>query len=67
VARREVRRIVEYLLEEAIFPLLRIPHWSEGGLVDKTGALVGFGSLCGAASQSEGEETKRQLFDPRLV
>jgi S1-C subfamily serine protease len=63
LARREFAGAWEYLLEEAIFTAPAHPHWSGAALVDKTGALVGLGSLL-VREIIEGEETNANMFVP---
>jgi S1-C subfamily serine protease len=63
IARREFAGAWEYLLEEAIFAAPAHPHWSGAALIDKTGALVGLGSLL-IREIIAGEEINANLFVP---
>jgi S1-C subfamily serine protease len=63
VARREFAGAWEYLLEDAIFTAPAHPHWSGAALVDKTGALVGLGSLL-VRELIDGEESSANMFVP---
>jgi S1-C subfamily serine protease len=63
LARREFAGAWEYLLEDAIFTAPAHPHWSGAALVDKTGALVGLGSLL-VRELIDGEESNANMFVP---
>jgi S1-C subfamily serine protease len=63
VARREFAGAWEYLLDEAIFTAPAHPHWSGAALVDKSGALVGVGSLL-VREIIDGEEINANMFVP---
>jgi S1-C subfamily serine protease len=63
LARREFAGAWEYLLEEAIFTAPAHPHWSGAALVDRTGALVGLGSLL-VRELIDGEESNANMFVP---
>jgi S1-C subfamily serine protease len=63
LARREFAGAWEYLLEDAIFTAPAHPHWSGAALIDKTGALVGLGSLL-VRELIDGEESNANMFVP---
>jgi S1-C subfamily serine protease len=63
LARREFAGAWEYLLEDAIFTAPAHPHWSGAALVDKSGALVGLGSLL-VRELIDGEESNANMFVP---
>jgi S1-C subfamily serine protease len=63
LARREFAGAWEYLLDEAIFTAPAHPHWSGAALVDRTGALVGLGSLL-VRELIDGEESNANMFVP---
>src|SRR5271163_2692290 len=63
LARREFAGAWEYLLEEAIFAAPAHPHWSGAALIDKSGALVGLGSLL-VREVIAGEEINANMFVP---
>ena len=63
LARREFSGAWEYLLEDAIFTAPAHPHWSGAALVDKSGALVGLGSLL-VRELIDGEESNANMFVP---
>jgi S1-C subfamily serine protease len=63
LARREFAGAWEYLLEEAIYTAPAHPHWSGAALVDRSGALVGLGSLL-LRELIAGEEIDANMFVP---
>src|ERR1700690_2008889 len=63
LARREFAGAWEYLLEEAIYTAPAHPHWSGAALVDRSGALVGLGSLL-VRELIAGEEIDANMFVP---
>jgi S1-C subfamily serine protease len=63
LARREFAGAWEYLLDEAIFAAPAHPHWSGAALIDKSGALVGLGSLL-VREVIAGEEISANMFVP---
>jgi S1-C subfamily serine protease len=63
LARREFAGAWEYLLEEAIYTAPAHPHWSGAALIDRSGALVGLGSLL-VRELIAGEEIDANMFVP---
>jgi len=63
LARREFAGAWEYLLDEAIYTAPAHPHWSGAALVDRSGALVGLGSLL-VRELIAGEEIDANMFVP---
>jgi S1-C subfamily serine protease len=63
LARREFAGAWEYLLEEAIYTSPAHPHWSGAALIDRSGALVGLGSLL-VRELIAGEEIDANMFVP---
>jgi S1-C subfamily serine protease len=63
LARREFAGAWEYLLEEAIYTAPAHAHWSGAALIDRSGALVGLGSLL-VRELIAGEETDANMFVP---
>jgi S1-C subfamily serine protease len=63
LARREFAGAWEYLLEEAIYTVPAHPHWSGAALIDRSGALVGLGSLL-VRELIAGEEIDANMFVP---
>ena len=53
VSKREFAGYWEYVLDEAIFTAPAHPHWGGSALVDRTGRLIGVGSLL--IQEAEGE------------
>ncbi len=63
LTRREFAGAWEYLLEEAIYTTPAHAHWSGAALIDRSGALVGLGSLL-VRELIAGEETDANMFVP---
>jgi S1-C subfamily serine protease len=63
LARREFAGAWEYLLEEAIYTAPAHPQWSGAALIDRSGALVGLGSLL-VRELIAGEEIDANMFVP---
>jgi S1-C subfamily serine protease len=63
LARREFAGAWEYLLDEAIYTAPAHPHWSGAALIDRSGALVGLGSLL-VRELIAGEEIDANMFVP---
>jgi S1-C subfamily serine protease len=63
-ARREFAGGWEYLLDEAIFTAPPHPAWSGAALIDRTGKLVGVGSLIVGDAAGKGEAAPGNMFVP---
>ena len=62
VARQEFAGYWEYLLEDAIFTTPPYPHFGGAALIDRTGRLVGIGSLLTPVElPTEGERTRQYV------
>ena len=64
VSKREFAGYWEYLLEEAIFTSPPHPNWGGTALVDRSGKLVGVGSLAVGNARQADRETPGNMFVP---
>ena len=64
VARQEFAGYWEYLLEDAIFTTPPYPHFGGAALIDRTGRLVGIGSLLTPVELPTGERVPGNMFVP---
>ena len=64
VAKREFAGYWEYLLEEAIFTTPPHPNWGGTALIDRSGKLIGIGSLFVQETRTPGEHEPGNMFVP---
>lgn len=64
VAKREFAGYWEYLLDEAIFTTPPHPNWGGTALIDRSGRLIGIGSLFVQETRTPGEHEPGNMFVP---
>lgn len=64
VSTREFAGYWEYMLDEAIFTAPPHSHWSGAGLIDRSGRLVGLGSLFVQDAAPDGGPSAGNMFIP---
>jgi S1-C subfamily serine protease len=64
LSKREFAGSWEYLLDEALFTSPPHPEWSGAALLDRTGKLVGVGSLIVGDASGKGDGTPGNMFVP---
>jgi S1-C subfamily serine protease len=64
VAKREFAGYWEYLLDEALFTIPAHPHWGGAACIDRSGQLVGIGSLLVQEATVAGQPTAGNMVVP---